>query len=432
MAKICIQEHNDLNRALTKVPTFQAGMSSFSAMANTYFEMFALHNKEVPEFVKIGFELIFYKASLQENLMEYFDDQPPFQLEKSILSGSWSEGLFLYDPDTFDPPDVDFLCTLKNISFTEEDQKCGNLSLKENSPFVNAYLADINLLQLWQPYLVEPPSHALKGKICQLSATKLKERLYENFSKGEKFFSITCEQCDPITDSPALKLSRMSRNFFEDVVEYIWRSSDIVLAIGCEGWPQNALEWVYRQRNWPSKDVIESVTKAGFHIVGKSSSEGNFRLSFSVAEGILIGHWNKIQKKLMRAFKAVIKFLIPRNPYNEEILCSYHLKTIGFWHFERSTDETWIKENMVNHLLQMLKELVEVLRAKNLPMYFLRKYNLFSRIENLSDLGKLADKVETISRDLPGLTKAVRMGASFHFYENYRDYFKGAMPQFWE
>ena len=424
MAQMNIQEHKDLNEALWRVPGFVAGMKSFTVMANTYVKMFICQNNEVPDFLEKGIESLVSKLSLQERLNKYFEDEPPFQLDESILSGSWSEGLFLYDPETFDPPDLDFMCILKNIHFTEVDQKCGDLSLKENSPFVNAYLSDINLLEQWQAYLVEPASNALEGKICQLSSRKLKQHLHENYWKREKFFH--GQQCDPVTDSPAVKLSKKpGTKVLEKVLEYVWRCSDVVLAIRCDGWPQNALEWIHRKRNWPSKDIIESVTKAGFHIVGKSSSEGNFRLSFSVAEGILIENFNRIQTKLMRAFKAVIKFLIPRKPY-KEILCSYHLKTIAFWYFEQSANETWIKEDMVNHLLQMLEEFVKALRAKNLPMYFLRGYNLFSTVEDLSGLETLADEVERISRNIPGLRRAVRMGAAFRFYENYRDFAKVA------
>ncbi len=430
MAQLNFQQYKDnLNKALKRVPRFQAGMKSFSVMAKTYIEKIAMKDNDLPEFVREVFEYFFSELSIQEQLNKYFDTEPPFQLDESIISGSWSEGLFLYDPDTFDPPDVDFMCILKNLNFSEADQICGDLSLKENSPFVNAYLSDIDLLKLWQKYLVEPAADALKGKLCQLSSTKLKGRLYENYSKGDPFFYVTSEQCDPVTDSPALKLSRVSKNPLQSALEYIWHCSDLVLAIRCDGWPHNALEWAQRERNWPSRDVIERVTKAGFHIVAKSSNEGNFRLSFSLAEGSLIENLNKMQQKVIRAFKAVIKFLIPCNPYNKEILCSYHLKTIGFWHIEQSKSETWMEDNMASHLFQMLNELVQALRTKNLPMYFLRQYNLFSSVENLLDLERLADEVENISRDIPGLTRAVRMGANFHFYENYRDCFKACVYQ---
>ena len=429
-------EYNDLIKSIMKVPRFAAGVTSFPQMVNSYLENYVLKENSVPQEVKQIVEIIlviFSKVSIEEKLSNYFDPEPPFQLDESILSGSWSEGLVLFDPDTFDPPDVDFMCILKNINFTQMDQMCGDLSLNENSPFVNVHLSDINLLNLWQSYLVEPSSNALQGQICQLSATKLKQRLHENYSNRDKFFVVTSEQCEPITDSPALKLSRQSfdvlhasfwQSVFESILGEIWRCCELVLAINCDGWPQNALEWIYRERKWPPDDVIERVSKAGFHVVAKSSHEGNFRLSFSRAEGILIENLSKVQQKIMRAFKAVIKYLLPCDSVSKETLCSYHLKTIAFWHFEKSPIESWVEENAASHLLDMLKELAQALRTKNLPMYFLRNYNLLVGVENLIELETLSNTVEAISLNIPALTRAVRMGASFHFYENYRDYVK--------
>ena len=167
----------DLTKSIRKVPSLATGVKSFPDMATTYFERHVLKENSVPRDVKLFAEFIFSKISIKEKLNSYFDSEPPFELEESILSGSWSEGLVLFDPDTFGPPDVDFMCLLKNISFTQIDQMSGDLSINENCPFVSVYLSDINLLNLWQSYLLESASDALHGKICQLSATKLKQRL---------------------------------------------------------------------------------------------------------------------------------------------------------------------------------------------------------------------------------------------------------------
>ena len=212
-----LQHHEDLIHAIDRVPRFATGIKSFPEMVKIYFEKLtsnALDDVDinVKPFLEIFSGLVFSKFSLKEKLREYFDAEPPFELQEAVLSGSWSEGLFLFDPDSFDPPDVDFLCILKNISFTEEDQATGDLSIIDNTPFVNAYLSDLKSLKLWRGYFVESASEALEGKICQISSAKLKERLYENYSKGDKFFCNASEQCDPISDGPALKLFRVSGN----------------------------------------------------------------------------------------------------------------------------------------------------------------------------------------------------------------------------
>ena len=432
------RKHERLKRAIINVPRFEAGMRCSMDMVKAYFKNRILEKMDIPQEGKQCAEVIFnflavYVPSIENGLCKYFDENPPFQLEEAILSGSWSEGLVLYEPAKFDPPDVDFMCVLKNISFSVADQMCGDLSINEDTPFVNVYLSDINLLKTWQSFLVEPASEALEGKICQLSSTKLKERLHENYSRGD-LFRAWAMQCNPVTDSPAIQISNVSRGLsrhgpfwqrlFETVACYVWRCSDLVLAIPCDGWPQNALEWIHRERQWPSEEIIEKISQQGFHIVAKTSHEGNFRLSFSVAEGILVKNMNKIQVKMVRAFKAVIKFLVLCDGEDKKFLCSYHLKTVAFWYFERSAPESWTEENITSHFFQMLAELVQALRKRNLPMYFLRGYNLFGSVENSTDLEILADKVEGISRDIHGLTKAIRMGANFRFYKNYIQFLK--------
>ena len=63
---------------------------------------------------------------------------------------------------------------------------------------------------------------------------------------------------------------------------------DLVLAIKCDGWPLFAQEWSSRSRCWPSDEIVQAIIDDGFHIVCKSSAEGDFRLSYSNAEMLLI------------------------------------------------------------------------------------------------------------------------------------------------
>ena len=64
-------------------------------------------------------------------LEDYSDKQPPFEIEKEIVSGSWSEGLYFYGHSNLKIPDMDYMLVLKNISFSEENQLSGKLTLKE-------------------------------------------------------------------------------------------------------------------------------------------------------------------------------------------------------------------------------------------------------------------------------------------------------------
>ena len=82
---------------------------------------------------------VFCKFFFDASFENCFDNQPPFQLDEIILTGSFSDGLFIF---AYEPPDVDFMCVLGNIMFSQKDKKNGCLSLREDTPFVNAYVLE--------------------------------------------------------------------------------------------------------------------------------------------------------------------------------------------------------------------------------------------------------------------------------------------------
>ena len=168
---------------------------------------------------------------------------------------------------------------------------------------------------------------------------------------------------------------------------------DLVLAIKCDGWPLFAQEWSSRSRCWPSDEIVQAIIDDGFHIVCKCSAEGDFRLSYSSAEKILIQNLNDLQYKTYRAFKAFVNhYKNEWSPDAKTTICSYHLKTILLWHCEKSDPKDWTKETVVSHLLSLVDDLIFALKEGNLPMYFMPKYNLMERIkESTQIVEKLAD-----------------------------------------
>ena len=66
---------------------------------------------------------------------------------------------------------------------------------------------------------------------------------------------------------------------------------DLVACLHCPQWPQEAQEWATRNRRhgWPSSEMIDEITSAGFHIVPvphhkSTNKDTEFRFSFSNAE----------------------------------------------------------------------------------------------------------------------------------------------------
>ena len=361
---------------------------------------------------------------INKNLKRYFDEHPPFQIERYFISGSFADGLFIYGRFVSDTSDVDYMCVLQNIWFSEEDQKSGDLAIRDDTPFVKAYLSDIELLKTWHEFVEEPASEALQGSICQLSARKLKERLLKNYATVRALYPRS-EEYRMDEDSPSLEVTQIHddhsltwgilnfwRHLDDSIRLALIPSHDIVLSIRCDGWPQIASEWIHRRRlHWPSHDAVKEISIGGFHIVGKSSLEGNFRLSFSKAEVVLVQDMNKLQYKVFRAFKAVYKFLIlPEIPSAKKIISSYHLKTIVFWHVENSQENSWSKNDghAVVHLLSLLDELAQALQNQFLPMYFLPKFNLLKNVENVEELETVAKRLAKLSKNIPDIIDAVK------------------------
>jgi hypothetical protein len=382
------------------------------------------------EMVEEIFELHVFKQDLESS----FDTQPPFQLNEAILTGSLTEGLFLY---TAEPPDVDFMCELKNIMFSKEDQESGCLLLRDDTPFIYAFITNKETQHLWREFFDDVNK---EEGVHRLSSRKLKEKLQENYQKsGRTIFPFyDNKQLEEVAEGAALTVFNsktatsvihypivlMKTFLFEPLAKTLeflhndWDpdtffsrkliSFDIVLSIFCEGWPSCAKEWIIRERLWPDIHSVEKIKQGGFHIVPKSSPDGDFRLSFSCAETTLIKTLTPLQLKVMRAFKAVVKYY--QNTWSEnlkEIISSYHLKTIAFWHFEKSSQESWTEETSVHHLVTLLEELAEALRMQYLPMYFMPKFNLLQDVDDPELMLDLMERISQLSHNFTAMSEAV-------------------------
>ena len=380
---------------------------------------------------------IICKGGFRRNVATYFDTEPPFQLEKSFVSGSWSEGLHVIfeSPVKIPPPDMDFMCVLKDIKFTESDQIQGNLTVRDDTTFVNAYITDEACAKLWKDFL-----HESSSSKQQLSSLKLKEKLQRNYSKAGTLFRLQflqhiqsepeCaafkididkrQESTPIIHPDATKsafdaLFKSRLDFCKEIYNTLFKvlnryfhSCDLVLALSCAGWPLSANEWITRARMWPDEDLIKKIAQNGFHIVPKISPEGDFRLSFSSAETTLIKHWSSFQHKVVKAFKAVIKYY--QNFWSSnmnQIITTYHLKTIAFWYIEKRTQNCFNEGSVASHLVLLLQELAEALRKQELPMYFMPKVNLLKNIGNYEEVIDMVDKIFHLSRNLSEIVEVV-------------------------
>src|SRR6218665_2505204 len=163
-------------------------------------------------------------------------------------------------------------------------------------------------------------------------------------------------------------------------------SIDNVRSIWCPKWPREAKEWPTRPRNneWPTIDTVSQVLKYGCHIVYvqhrdcRDDSE-QWRFSFSLAEVILIQSFTQIQQivyHLLRFFAK--KELIQEDcPKEDEVLCTYHLKTLMLWNCEEMSPEKWDSSSVIATCCELLNILSGWLKRKHFPNYFIPEANLF-------------------------------------------------------
>ena len=159
---------------------------------------------------------------------------------------------------------------------------------------------------------------------------------------------------------------------------------DHVYSIHCPFWPNSASEWVRRTRlhEWPSTDAIKQIVDFGFHLVpiGYTSSPMRimeWRLSFSIAEKILVWSFNHVQIQMYAVLKLIQKEYI-KTICNAEnyALCSYFMKTFLFWKFEETDKCFWKIENFRECLKYLLTEFRKNLQEGVLKHYFIPDFNL--------------------------------------------------------
>ena len=160
--------------------------------------------------------------------------------------------------------------------------------------------------------------------------------------------------------------------------------TDIVISFHCPFWPKVASEWISRSRTncWPEIDVINKIVSFGFHLVPighprSSTHMMEWRLSFSVAEKLLVWSFNHTQIQMYAILKLILKEVIKANCSAENnVLCSYFMKTYLFWKFEETDKGFWRPENLRECLRYLLVEFHKVLQCGILKHYFIPSFNL--------------------------------------------------------
>ncbi|XP_074639718.1 cyclic GMP-AMP synthase-like receptor 1 [Acropora palmata] len=183
-------------------------------------------------------------------------------------------------------------------------------------------------------------------------------------------------------------------------------SIDLVPAIKDKTWPEDANEWISRQRGWPKQDLVDEIWQDGCHLVAKfprgitvpeHEKEFLWRYSFSGAEKKLFlkggqGEAGSCSKQVLRILKA-LKDELQLHP-----LTSYHLKTIFFYECEQNPHHNWSFNCLGERFMDLLQRLQDCLSIRSCPHYFISKLNLFETFSE-QRCRELTGKIQLIQID---------------------------------
>ena len=207
----------------------------------------------------------------------------------------------------------------------------------------------------------------------------------ESYLSSQQFVSSTWR----LRQSEKTETSRVQGPSVETWGEYDDTSQsgeDNVPSILCKFWPTSAGEWKDRPRHygWPSQRDKEYIEQFGCHLVpighplsAKKSLE--WRLSFSIAERILVWSFNHTQLQCYAVMKLILKEYVKTecSEKHKGVLCSYFIKTFLFWEFERTDQSFWQITNISGCILSLLREFYICIQAGVLRHYFVPRFNLF-------------------------------------------------------
>ncbi|KAK3088645.1 hypothetical protein FSP39_021848 [Pinctada imbricata] len=176
---------------------------------------------------------------------------------------------------------------------------------------------------------------------------------------------------------------------------------DFALCFHCHSWPDIANNWVMRNRlyEWPSCEMIQNIIHNGCHVVpigdpDSPNGDHEWRISFSVAERILMHSFNHAQFLVYNLLRLTLKRVIEKT--FPGVLCSYFMKTTLFYTSENTSMELWRLENLETYFRACLSVLYDYVDHVYCPNYFIPEYNMIKRKINQTNRHQMLDLLRTV------------------------------------
>ncbi|KAK3087393.1 hypothetical protein FSP39_005353 [Pinctada imbricata] len=162
---------------------------------------------------------------------------------------------------------------------------------------------------------------------------------------------------------------------------------DRTYTLKCPVWPKEALTFVNRslRQGWPSNDTLTQICKDGCLLVPINSKQQQYsdmtdlqwRISFSLAEKKLVYSMNHCQFLCNGLSKLFLNEVLKKASPNEDLLCSYFMKTAVFWEISDNQKE-WSPFNFLTKFWNVFRRLIQWVSTGYCPNFFMPENNMFN------------------------------------------------------
>ncbi|XP_071168079.1 uncharacterized protein [Mytilus edulis] len=238
-----------------------------------------------------------------------------------------------------------------------------------------------------------------------LNDYKIKPEFKQMFEKSGpmiKFSNEQYKQCFilkmPLIKSEFGNLFKVHGPCISDAYELF----DLAFCLKCDKWISHAQSWVSRPRStWPAPELITKITSCGVLLVpigckGSLKENLQWRISFSVAEKILIFSFNHTQLLCYALLKILFKEIVNKDENMKDLVCSYFLKTLIFWISEESDSSKWTKDNIIPCFMSCLQRLMYCVEYSTLLHYFIPNNNMFYLRFNTENKEKMTNILQNL------------------------------------
>jgi len=275
----------------------------------------------------------------------------------------------------------------------------------------------------------EPTPKEFKGTVLIIQTEESHHGFARLYSKINNTPYERNPQLRPAYSQLLLKGSDISacfRSFLQVYSRYTQRflanlhglSRDVVDAIWCPNWPEEANEWKRRERRngWPSPCTVEEIVNSGCFFVAKPHKDSQYdinewRFSFSEAELILIYTWDHVQMYIYHILRLIKTDVVKRcGGKKKTLLSTYYFKTLMFWACEGKSKEFWLPGNIESSAKELILVMIEWLIEKQCRNYFMPGNNMLDHLSDSDNFEREAQFLidalnsvhEYISNTVPG------------------------------